>query len=209
MHKRYKYLFVGIIAFVLLIISIVTYVLIPRGKPVKLTLIETETLHEILMDGDIICRLGDRIWSRYFRDVSITDRRFSHMGIIRFNNDNITVIHAEGDTGNGIDYVNEISLDEFIEFARAIGIYRVNDINGSYISNLAAEYLGVPFDWQFDMYDDSKLYCTELLYVILKRLTPEIELNKIYVKRLGKDIIPLDAISNSEHFSEIYFVGSN
>ena len=34
---------------------------------------------------------------------------------------------------------------------------------------------------------------------------PEIELKTIYIKELGKRIVPLEAISNSEYFSEIYF----
>jgi len=59
------------------------------------------------------------------------------------------------------------------------------------------------------MSDDSKLYCTELLYVILKRLAPEIKLDTIFVTILGKDIIPLEAISNSQNFHEVYFIGSS
>jgi len=209
MRNRKHYFLIAIIAFTILILSIFVYVVLPRGTPIGLTLAELEILSGIIKDGDIICRLGDRLWSQYFRDVSITDRRFSHMGIIRFANDRITVIHSEGNAGSEEDYVSEISLEEFIKFARAIGIYRIKYIDGSKISNLAVEYLGVPFDWQFDLTDDSKLYCTELLYVILKRLAPEIELDKIYINLLGKYIIPLEAISNSKYFSEIYFIGSN
>ena len=209
MHNRRKVFLIGIITFIILILSIIIYVIVPRGKPLTLNKIELDILSEIIMDGDIICRLGDRIWSQYFRDVSVTDRRFSHMGIIRLNNDKITVIHAEGDTGHGIDFVNEITLEEFVEFARTIGIYRINDIDGNQISSSAIEYLGIPFDWQFDMYDDLSIYCTELLYVILKRLAPEKELDKIFVNVLKKEIVPLEAISNSEYFSEIYFIGSN
>jgi len=209
MRNCRKIFLAGIIAFLALLLSIIAYVIIPRGKPLALKKIELDTLSGILMDGDIICRLGDRVWSQYFKDVSITDKRFSHMGIIRLYNNQITVIHAEGDTGQGIDYVNEITLEEFTEFARVIGIYRIKDINGSQISGLAMEYLGVPFDWQFDMYDNSSIYCTELLYVILKRLAPEKELTKIFVNVLKKEIIPLDAISNSEYFSEIYFIGGS
>ena len=208
MHKPKRFLLFGIIIFASLVTSIFFYIIIPRGEPLPLIRLKTDGFSELLKDGDIICRLGDRVWSQYFRDVSITDRRFSHMGIIRINNDLITVIHSEGDLGLEINYVNEVALEEFIEFARAIGIYRVKNIDGSQISNMAIEYLGVPFDWQFDMSDDSKLYCTELLYVILKRLAPEIKLDTIFVTILGKDIIPLEAISNSQNFYEVYFIGS-
>ena len=209
MRNRKHYLLIGIIAFAVLIASISVYVIMPRGSPVKLSSIELEILSGIIKDGDIICRLGDRVWSQHFRDVSITDRRFSHMGIVRVVDGQITVVHAEGDTGHGVDFVNEIPLEEFIEFARAIGVYRIKNVDGSQISNLAVEYLGVPFDWRFDMSDGSKLYCTELLYVILRRLAPEIELKTVYINFLGRKIIPLEAISNSKYFYEIYFITSD
>ena len=53
-----------------------------------------------------------------------------------------------------------------------------------------------------------KLYCTELLYVILKRIAPEIILKTVYVKALGKEIIPLDAVSKSDEFEEILVIHS-
>jgi len=55
------------------------------------------------------------------------------------------------------------------------------------------------------MDDASELYCTELLYIILKQLIPEFKFNTIYIKELGKYVIPIDSISNSEYFSEVYF----
>jgi hypothetical protein len=179
----------------------------PRGKPVVAQ--ESDRILEIVKEGDIICRLGDRLWSQFFKDVSVVDKRYSHIGIIHINNSQITVINAEGDTGHGRDFVNEVAFEDFIKVARTIGIYRIKDIDGNQITNSAREYLGVPFDWQFDMRDESKLYCTELLYVILKRLLPALELKTIYIKELGKEIIPLEAISNSEYFSEIYFVNNS
>jgi len=208
-YRKPKRIFIiGIITFFLLILSLFIYVIVPRGIAVSLSPIEFALFSEVIQDGDIICRLGDRFWSQQFRDISTVDNRFSHMGIVRITNGVITVIHTEGNSGHGIDYVNEIPIETFIEIARAIGIYRLNDIEGSLISSLAPEYLGIPFDWQMDMSDDSRLYCTELLYVILKRIAPEIVLHTIYIDRLGKNVIPLEAVSNSELFTEVFFISS-
>ena len=200
---------VGISA--LFFISAAVFILAPRGKP--LPALETDALYSIVEDGDIICRLGDRLWSQFFKDMSETDKRYSHIGIVRIKDGIITVIHSEGDSGHGRDYVNEIAFEEFISIARAVGIYRIKDeikekytIAASQLSNLAAEYLGTPFDWQFDMTDESKIYCTELLSVILKRIAPELELTSAYVKEWGRYVIPLDAISTSEYFSEVYYI---
>lgn len=177
--------------------------MMPRGETLKVK--DFDSLFEIIEDGDIILRLGNRFWSQIFRDMSLEDRRFSHLGIIRVYNDQISVIHAEGTAAIGEDFVREDTLEDFLKVARSIGIYRIKGLDGSKISNLALEYIGIPFDWQFDMQDNYKIYCTELLYLILKELKPEIELSTQYIKALGHYIIPIDAITNSNYFSKIYF----
>jgi len=159
---------------------------------------------EIIKDGDIITRLGNRFWSDPIRNVSLTDQRFSHVGVIRIRDEQITVIHAEGTTqGEGV--VKEESIRDFLNEARSIGIYRLSYCAGTEMSDIAIEYIGIPFDWQFDMDDDTKLYCTELIYAILQRLKPVIKLDTIFFRRLDRYVIPLEAISNSEYFEEVYF----
>ena len=206
-HNRNFYVLSGIIVFMLLVTSICIYIIMPRGSPLKIE--KTDELFGILEDGDIICRLAVRFWSELFSNLSVTDKRFSHMGIIRINNGVVTVIHAEGSTGLGTDYVSEVPLAEFLEVARRIGVYRINGIDAGQISQTALEYVGIPFDWEFDMDDESKLYCTELLYIILKRIMPDIKLDTVYLKKSGKEIIPLEAVSNSDWFSEVYYINSN
>ena len=205
--KKISYILSFIIVFsaVIIIFNIKTTPGIQVSSSEKsAVLIKADMLYSVIEDGDIICRLGDRLWSNLIKDVSVTDKRFSHMGIIRINDGRITVINAEGDTGHGRDYVNEISIGEFLEPAAAAGIYRINNIDGKILSELASLYLGVPFDWQFDMNDSSKLYCTELLYVICNQIG--LELNSIYIKELKTSAIPLEAISSSDKFSEVFYI---
>ncbi|MCL2175891.1 MAG: hypothetical protein FWB73_07585, partial [Treponema sp.] len=117
-----------------------------------------------------------------------------------------TVIHAEGRMAEGKDSVNETDLNEFIEIAKTIGVYRLKDFDGSLISKAALEYIGYPFDWNFNLAEEDKLYCTELLYVIVKKITPDIQLQRVFQKELNREIIPLEAISKSEYFDEILFI---
>jgi hypothetical protein len=144
----------------------------------------------------------------YFKDLSPDDKRFSHLGIVRIIGDDITVIHAEGHASPGKDFVTVASLDEFLEIARAVGVYRLQGHNGKEVSAAAIEYAGYPFDWNFDLQEDNELYCTELLYAVLKRIAPEINLQTIFQKELKKEIIPLEAISHSAYFTEIVYRGS-
>jgi hypothetical protein len=171
--------------------------------------ITTADLVPVLKDGDIICRLGDRIWSLYFKDMSLTDKRFSHLGVIRVRPNQITVINAEGRTVEGKDFVNEVNLDEFLDIARAIGIYRIKGFDGTLISAAAMDYKGYPFDWKFDLSEEGRLYCSELPYVILKRIAPEIHLTTKFQKEIGKDIVPLEAFSNSDYFEVVLYVRVN
>jgi len=195
-------LIVGITA--ILLSAFFLFIKTPRIVPEKK--INAEDISIYLKDGDIICRLGDRLWSLYFKDISPTDKRFSHLGIIRINDNKITVINAEGRAIQGKDFVNEVDLDEFLEIAKAIGIYRLNDYDGKIVSSATLEYIGYPFDWNFDLTDKNKIYCTELLYIVLKKIAPEIELKRVFQKELKKEIIPLEAYSNSEHFNEIFYI---
>jgi hypothetical protein len=190
----------------ILILSIFIYITMPRGKSIKLQ--QLGIITSIVKEGDIICRLGDRLWSRYFKDLSLTDKRYSHIGIVHINNGIVTVINAEGGGEHKRDFVNESALGDFLSVARTAGIYRIKNTDRDQIAALAMEYIGVPFDWKFDMHDESKLYCTELLYVILKRLLPDLKLSTVYIKGLDKEIIPPEAISRSEYFYEVYFADS-
>jgi hypothetical protein len=168
--------------------------------------IEAAQILSYLEDGDIICRMGDRIWSLYFRDISLTDKRFSHLGIVRIRDGNISIINAEGGAAGRRDSVNEVTLQEFIEIARAIGVYRANFINGSIISDSAFKYKGRPFDWKFDLTERDNIYCTELLYIILKDIAPDIVLKTMMIEEAGRTIVPLDACSNSTDFTEMLYI---
>jgi hypothetical protein len=137
-----------------------------RRRHSILSYVQEDEILAFLNDGDIICRLGDRFWSILFRDLSPNDKRFSHLGIIKIRNNIVSVINAEGLAVEGKDYVNEVPIKDFLKIAQSIGIYRLRTIEGSKISEAALEYIGYPFDWQFDMDDHSNLYCSELLYVI-------------------------------------------
>ena len=162
--------------------------------------------HEILAylkDGDVICRMGEKIWSPIIRDLSPYDRRFSHLGIVRIRDNIISVIHVEGLSRSRRHYVRKELLNEFLRSARSVGIYRLIDVDGSKISDMALNFIGIPFDWQFDMNDYTTLYCTQLLYAILKEVAPEIRLNIVWLDIINRYVIPLDIVAQTDYFLEI------
>jgi hypothetical protein len=78
----------------------------------------------------------------YFKEISPSDKRFSHLGVVHITSDSITVINAEGLALEGRDFVNEVTLHDFLEIARSIGIYRLRNYDGELISQSAVEYTG-------------------------------------------------------------------
>ena len=202
-----KKMLVGV--FLLFCVTIIVILYQQRRQHGILSYVHEDEILESLNDGDIICRLGDRLWSIFFREFSPNDKRFSHLGIIKIRDNNVSVINAEGLAVEGRDYVNEVPLKDFLKIAQRVGVYRLRTIEGNKISETALEYIGYPFDWQFDMEDDTNLYCSELLYVILKKMNPDIKLNTIWIKEIGRNVIPLDVCSQSEYFTEIGYWNSN
>jgi hypothetical protein len=170
--------------------------------------IQAEKIRPYLRNGDVICRRGNRIWSSWFSAMSPEDKRFSHLGIVRVNSGGVSVINAEGLAIQGKDQVNEVSLEDFLDIALAVGIYRARDIEGDRIAETAALFIGRSFDWQFNMDEEDTLYCTELLYAVIRRLAPEVQLKTVFQKELAKNIIPLDACTRSEHFTEVFYIAA-
>jgi len=164
-----------------------------------------------LQDGDVILRMTDGFWSALFSRYSPTDQRFSHLGIVRVLDDDISVVHSIGSFANRNRGVEEVPLRYFIAVARSLGIFRVRGAEGAAISSAVMRYIGRPFDFDFDLDDDSTIYCTQLLYVALRPISLEHILSTVYVEQIGRHVIPLDAISNSPVYIEevAFFVRQN
>jgi uncharacterized protein YycO len=200
-HFMNKKLLVGVFVLVGITVFVITGQQIRQHN--NLLYVHEDEIFSLLNDGDIICRLGDRIWSGFFKELSPNEKRFSHLGIVRLRENAVTVINAEGLAVERKDYVNEVLLKDFLKVAKRVGIYRLRTIEGYKISDAALEYKGRPFDWHFNMEEDNTIYCSELLYVILKKLDQSIILNTVWLKNYGKKIIPLDVCFQSEYFTEI------
>lgn len=123
----------------------------------------------VLRPGDLIYRFGNGLYSAYFRSVSQTDQRFSHVGIaVRSTVDGpLYVVHAEADDYTGQGGVRMDRLPDFLKDANDWAAYRLNR-DTEIRSEVAARALAycrraVPFDLKFDADDTTAFYCTELV----------------------------------------------
>ena len=129
----------------------------------------------ILRNGDIIFRDGRGAISSIFRRMSLTDNSYSHAGIIHKDDGEIFVYHVIGGEGNNA----VMRKDKLITFcnrneAFAFGVYR-SDLDPGSIDSLAGIYFSkqIKFDDKFDLMTDDKMYCTELVYKVLKEVSAE------------------------------------
>jgi hypothetical protein len=122
-----------------------------------------------LQPGDLLYRLGNGLYSAYFRNFSQTDQRFSHVGIVVQATPTapLHVVHAEADDFTGQGGVRSERLADFLKGANDWAVYRLNR-EDTIRQDIAARALGyyrrgIPFDLAFDTDDTSAFYCTELV----------------------------------------------
>jgi hypothetical protein len=125
----------------------------------------------LLKDGDVIFRRGTSFISNM---VLMADEEspYSHTGIIKIIDSSYYVVHSVPAENLGEKDKTKIeSLTDFLirDRATAIAIYRLNlenDVIPRGAANIAAKFAkqNIPFDSDFNLTDDSRLYCTELVW---------------------------------------------
>ena len=117
--------------------------------------------------GDIVFRRGSGIWTAFFVAASQREKRFSHVGIIVSDGKGgFSILHAEAnDLGTGRVKVD--SWTQFFKGATEAAVYRCacKDVDPADIVREGMCRLGVPFDNEFNISSEEKLYCTELVMV--------------------------------------------
>lgn len=139
-------------------------------EPEKSVYISKDTIRS----GDLICRLGDGLFSDVFKQFSGGDNRFSHIGIVHCQDSVYYVIHSEASETTGIGGVIMDSISNFINHSLDYQIYRVaNDTIRQRIDSVAYSYYqkNTPFDLSFDLSSDSALYCSELVAISINKAT--------------------------------------
>jgi hypothetical protein len=124
--------------------------------------------------GDLIFRDGRGIVSRAFRSFSLKDPRYSHAGILHKENNRLYVYHLIGGEEGRNNKMRKEPLRDFINPSLADGfaIYRCS-LNSTKIDSLAGRWYrqGILFDSHFNLDTDDKMYCTEMVYKALCKVS--------------------------------------
>lgn len=140
--------------------------------------------------GDLIFRRGNGFVSDFAAKMSRSDKSFSHVGIILVEN-GVYVIHSQDDKSKKFDGVVKERLQGFIAQARRYSVFRLNlsQKNIEQIVSKAKSLIGTKFDIFFNLDDNSRLYCTEFVYMVLK------DFINIKIYRINNmNILPVDSL---------------
>lgn len=158
-----------------------------------------------ILPGDLLFRHGTGFFSQYFMKAGSKPSPYSHIGLIANHDGQLVVLHAEASEFTGIGGVKVEPLEIFLslENARKAAVYRVtathkqrqkavNYAFGAYIRK-------VPFDTAFDAFDQSRLYCTELVWQAYRSAGLDLApvMDQIIVGSDAKQIISLNNILES------------
>jgi hypothetical protein len=172
----------------------------------------------LLKEGDLVVRLNRDPSSLFIKYFNRRDKKYSHSGIVLFENGRPYVFHIVNGEENPGEKMRMDSLSRFCNPGknRAYGIFRynMNDVEikrlKEYIHKVYAD--GIRFDHRFDLTSDDRMYCSELVSKALaeatdKRISVEpIQLTHVeatfisayahlpysYASHLG--IVPIDAL---------------
>ena len=123
----------------------------------------------LLKEGDLIVRLNQDPLSQFIKNFNRHDKRYSHAGIVLFENGHPYVYHmVTGDENPG----GKLKKDSFSHFCNpeknfAYGIYRYN-INSIEVKQLKQKLhewqkKELRFDSSFDSQTDATMYCSEMV----------------------------------------------
>ena len=166
--QRNKHKSISVLSIVLIFLSL--SIILPTDSPnINIGSYSIDT--SILKDGDVIFRRGTSFVSNM---VLMADEKspYSHTGIIKIIDSAFYVIHSVPAEKLGEEDITKLELlANFLcrDRSTAVAIYRLKNQNATIsgcAANLAYRFAEqkIPFDSNFNLKDDSRLYCTELVW---------------------------------------------
>jgi hypothetical protein len=123
---------------------------------------------------DIILANGQSFQSKIVNLLNFEPFGFTHVGIIVKENNELFVFHStpDGTKENGLRYDKIQDLIDLNNVCN-IKVLRFNNLNTYYTenaNNIIADLKNqkIPFDYDFNNYNNDRLYCSELVYDIFK-----------------------------------------
>lgn len=120
-----------------------------------------------IKDGDLIVRCGRDFTSQSLRLLNRRNTDYSHAGIIQIENNHAYVYHAMGGEFNPDQALMREAFTDFIHPSTQSGfaLYRLSSDSIDFLklrSQILTDYQKkLPFDMNFDLASDNRMYCSE------------------------------------------------
>ena len=160
-----------------------------------------DSLKKLIHNGDIITRTGNDFTSESLRQMNTRDKTYSHCGLAFLENDTTFVFHAIGGDFNPNQALKKETFETFVNLYenRGFGIYRFNytEKEDKQLTWLCNELyrIKLPFDMDFDLKSDDKMYCAEFVGKSLELASDQnLKINRSYIQTfefIGVDDIVL------------------
>lgn len=166
-----------------------------------------DSMSAALKTGDLVFRRGNDFASQTFANMNLEDRRFSHVGLVSFENEKPYIFHAIGGSFNPDQKIKKEPLEVFAapDQNRSFGVYRGENAVPALLSAMLDSLYnsGVPFDLMFDLESDDRLYCSEMVYKVMKRCQPTVRLHPSLAK--NKEYVSTETFTLSKDLNQIIF----
>jgi hypothetical protein len=132
---------------------------------------------QAVQTGDLVTRMGRDVTSLLLSGFNKEDSAFSHCGVIIIENDTPFVYHVIGGEFNPDQKMKRESLYDFSDplDAKRTGVFHPH-LKASEIQKLVTIITtwfkaGLPFDMDFNLDTDNRMYCTEMFAKAIGRAT--------------------------------------
>ncbi len=139
----------------------------------------TDSSVRLLRNGDMVLRTGADATSYMLRQMNLTNKTYSHCGIVMMEDGYPFVYHSIGGEDNPDEKLRRDSASSFFNpgYNERLGIARL-DMAPPQIAALhtiVKRYYkaAIPFDLDFDLASDDKLYCAEFVYKAIREATDD------------------------------------
>ncbi len=129
-----------------------------------------------MLPGDLLFRTGTGAYSKMLNAASADTVHYSHIGLLVRIDSTWAVIHSvpdEHDSPTDFDRVKMGTVKEFFDSEHAYHgeLVHTGFTAGSRMTDAALGFVrdSVRFDSSFDLSDSSRLYCTELIWLLYRR----------------------------------------
>ncbi|WP_222165605.1 YiiX/YebB-like N1pC/P60 family cysteine hydrolase [Edaphocola aurantiacus] len=184
-----------------------------NGRAHKPNYIPADSLSALLSgleEGDIVLRAGNDVTSNMLRQLNLKDKRFSHCGIVFSESGAWWVYHSIGSESAPDQAIKKEPLMHYWnpEDNLAIGYAHLHisrQERAKLLHTTDSLYrLQIPFDMQFDLKSDDRMYCTEMVAKSIQWSIPEAHLQP--TDTLGRQYWAVDNIIRSTLVSAVHYL---